>query len=375
MYYDWTKIDGYHCKVKIVIAQRGIGKTFWKLWQCARRYVTKREKFIYLVETGDMVKELAKNNGDKFWNKIIEYVSERDTSKKRYFYDKLVGAKLEEVKEDSEGDVVVNEDIFKRGGVKAKLYGSTIVIDDETAGYIVDFNSFADIKRNNFAGVKNIIIDEFISEKTDKTTLEYPKKISSIIQSVSRLKDVNITMLGNSIRVDDPVLSRMGFNLKDYGIYYYRDEHGLFAVLDYVNPADYPEFVEAHSKSVAGRFAKMVGEVHEEENRFMSQIPKSRRIQDLRYRKGGMFISITRDNVVVTLRSLENGGMACVPFCGRRTEMIYCFTEKEQGFRLGVNIVCNKMLKDMIFKLMQANAIWYYSEVEYNQLKLILKGD
>ena len=74
-------------------------------------------------------------------------------------------------------------------------------------------------KRNNFANVGLIIVDEFISEKLDKTTLDNPRRISSIIQSVLRLEKVRIYLLGNSVRLDDPILARMGFKLEKYGIY------------------------------------------------------------------------------------------------------------------------------------------------------------
>ena len=53
MYYDFSKIDGYNCPVKIVISRRGLGKTFGKLKMCTERFVTKQNRFIYVVETGE----------------------------------------------------------------------------------------------------------------------------------------------------------------------------------------------------------------------------------------------------------------------------------------------------------------------------------
>ena len=96
---------------------------------------------------------------------------------------------------------------------KAKIIGGTIKINGETAGYILSMNSFGEIKRNNFSKIKHIIVDEFITEKLDKTALENPKKVSSLIQSIGRLKDMKIYLLGNAIRFDDPILSRMGFKI------------------------------------------------------------------------------------------------------------------------------------------------------------------
>ena len=44
---------------------------------------------IHIVETGEMVKELTKNNGEKFWSALIDYYSSQDTARKRYYYSKL----------------------------------------------------------------------------------------------------------------------------------------------------------------------------------------------------------------------------------------------------------------------------------------------
>lgn len=368
IYYDWSKIEGFHCPVKIVVGQRGLGKTFAKVKGACERFITKSERFIYVVETGDMVKELTKNNGEKFWSAILDEYEKQDTSRKRYFYNHLTSL---EVTEDDEG----YGDIVNRK-VRANVIGGTIRINGDTAGYILDMNSFGEIKRNNFSKVKTIIVDEFISEKLDKTSLENPRKIVSIIQSVARLKDVKIYLLGNSVRVSDPILARIGFKLKDYGYYKRYDENGLFAILDFVNPADYPEFNEAHNESVAGRFAKMLGEDNEEKNQFLSDIPEDRLLKDIRYKKNGICMNIVKDNNIVTIKELEYKKFAVVPFAGTNTRTtLWCMTEKEQGYKLGYHIVCNKALRQTLMDMLKADTLLYYSEIEYAQLKNIIKGD
>ncbi len=363
MYYDASKIDSYRCPVKIIVSRRGLGKTFHYVKLFTERFITKGERFIYVVETGEMVDELAKNNGEKFWASLINYYKEQDTSRKRYFYNKLTELIITE--DEAENQVMV----------KAKLVGGTIKINGETAGYLLDMNSFGEIKRNNFPNVRNILIDEFITEKLDKTALDNPRKIASIIQSVGRLKDINLILLGNAIRFDDPILSRMGFKLNKYGFYKQYDNHGLFAVLHFVDPADYPEFAEAHDKSVAGRFSKMLGETNEEENKFKSDLPEDRRlVLPIKYKKGGYILNVVKEDVAVSIKELEVGGYACVPFNGRAT-MLYCMTEKEQGFLRGYRVICNKVLKQSLLNMIKANIIFYYSEVEYTKLKFIVKGD
>lgn len=368
IWYDYSKLDSYNCPVKIVVSRRGLGKTFGRIKRYVREFVFTANRFIYVVETGEMVKELTRNNGEKFFSALLEYLSECDTSRKRMLYSKITELKTDEDDETGRGG------IFNRK-VNAKLTGATIKINGDTAGYIVDMNSYGEIKRNNFNKVKYIFVDEFISERLDKTSLENPKKISSILQSVARLRDVEVDMAGNSVRFDDPILSRLGFKIEKYGFYKKYDEHGLFAVLHFVDPEDYPEFAEAHSKSVAGRFAKMIGETNEEENKFASDLPKDRRLNVFKYRKGGWSINVVKENTIITLRELENGNIACVPFSNRNVKNLYCLTEKEQGFKLGYLIICNKALRQTLMNMLRADIIYYYSEVEYSQLKLILKGD
>ena len=367
MYYNYSKIDSYHCPIKCVISPRGLGKTFGKIKKFTERFITKKEKprFIYVVETGEMVKELTRNNGEKFWSALLEYYSKCDTSRKRYFYEKITSLKVDE--EDDTGDISVRK-------VNAKIVGGTIKINGETAGYLVDMNSFGELKRNNFNGVKYILIDEFITEKLDKTALDNPRKVASIIQSISRLRYVEITMLGNAIRKDDPILARMGVILDKFGYYFIRDKHGLLMVLHFVSPEDYPEFAEAHDKSIAGRFSKLVGETNEEENRFKEDLPKNKRLNILRYKKGGLSFNLIKDDVIVTLRELPDGNVGCIPFSGTNVKNLYCMTEKEQGYKLGYHIICNTEMRKKIMNFLKADCILYYSEVEYNKLKIIIKG-
>lgn len=365
MYYDYSKLDGYQCPIKIVVSRRGLGKTFSIVRRCVERFVTNEEKFIYVVETGDMIKELARDNGAKFWNALLDFYAECDTSRKRYFYNKLTETVIE-----------TNEDEIAREEVQrvAKLLGGTIKIHGKTAGYIVDFNSFGELKRNNFNGCKRIFVDEFISEKLDKTTLDYPRRVSSIIQSVGRLRDIEVYMAGNTVRLDDPILSRMGFKIEEYGFYKRYDKHGLICVLHFVNPDDYPEFAEKHDKSVAGRFASMLGETHEEDNKFLEDLPKERRLEKFNYKKGGIHLNLVKENTIVTLREREDGTYACVPFSAGRASKLYCLTEKEQGYKMGYLVIWTKNMRQLVLNLLHSDMIYYYSEIEYNQLKIIVQG-
>lgn len=365
MYYDWSKIDGYQCPVKIVVSRRGLGKTFGKLKSLVERFLDKGSRFVYVVETGDMIKELARNSGEKFWSALLEYYGKCDTARKRKYYSLLTQTEVVGDEED---------EMSQRTNSLAKLFGGTIKINGETAGYIVDFNSFGELKRNNFVGVDNIFVDEFISEKFDKTTLSYPRRLSSIIQSIARLRNVNVFMAGNSVRPDDPILSRMGFKLNGYGFYKKYDESGLFAVLHFVDPSDYPEFADAHSKSVSGRLASMFGETSEEENRFATDLPADRRLQTMDLKSNGLFLPLVYGDTIVMIRERKNGTYACLPFSTGRAKTLFCQNPREQGFKYGYQVICSKDVFNAVMSMIRSNTMYYYSEVEYNQLKLIIKG-
>ena len=364
LYYDWSPIEGYDCPIKIVVAMRGIGKTFPKVKMSLEDFITNDERFVYVVEQDDDVKELSKNNGEKFWSKIIEYYEVQNTSRKRYFYNKITSLEL-----DSEED---NKELRKSN---AKISGSTIKINGQTAGYILDMYSFANIKRNNFVKIRTIIIDEFISEKMDKRSLSNPERIVSIVQSVARLDNVRIYLLGNSIRKDDPILARMGFKIDNFGFYFLKDKYGLLAVLHYVDPKQYKEFEKRANESVAGRLAKMLKCDNEERNEFKEDLPKDRRLTSFKYKKGGFQINLVKDDVIVTLRETIFNTIACVPFARSGATNLYCLNEREQGFKLGYHIIHIDTLRKTISSMIKANNIYYYSEIEYQKLKYIIKGD
>ena len=56
VYYDWSIVEGYDAPVNVVLAKRGIGKTFGRvLNRGIRRFEKLKSRFIYVVETEDMV--------------------------------------------------------------------------------------------------------------------------------------------------------------------------------------------------------------------------------------------------------------------------------------------------------------------------------
>ena len=52
-----------------------------------------------------------------------------------------------------------------------------------------------------------------------------------------------------------------------------------------------------------------------------------------------------------------------------------CGRTKEQGYKLGYHIICNKTLRQSLMNMLRADLFMYYSEIEYKELKIIIEGE
>ena len=262
MYYDYRKIEGYNAPINVIISKRGLGKTFGRVLKCVRRFYEKKIRFIYVVETDEMVDELSQASGEKFFASIRQYLENKSSKRNKKLLDFLT--KGSELKQE--------ESIF----TKSKLKGGTIYVGNEIAGYIVSLNGFARLKRNNFVNVGEIIIDEFIPENIDIRSLKNAYKMISIVQSIARTSTtIKIYLLANAIRLDDTILVKLKLtNLKMGEFRTIYDKYGLLLVCHYVDPNEYKDFNKVADKSVAGRLASLTGEDNLERNEFINQMPK-----------------------------------------------------------------------------------------------------
>ena len=265
MYYKWRSIEGYDAPIKVVISRRGLGKTFGKVKDAMFDFADNKDRFVYVVETFEDVKALSSNKGERFFASLKKYLQEKQSKRSQHYYSALFGQNSAEI-EEGETDLVDKESNFIQGG--------TIKIGGETAGYLIAINSYGNLKRNNFVNIKTIIIDEFIPEEIDIRHLKMARKVASIIQTIARMQNVKIYMLGNSIRLDDILLVKLGLtNMKMGEIRVITDKYGPLVVGHYVNNDDYPEFVEEANKSIAGRFATLLGEDNLDKNEFRGELP------------------------------------------------------------------------------------------------------
>ena len=355
MYYNHRTLEGYNAPINVVLAKRGIGKTFGRVLKRMRKFQEDKERFIYVVETEDMVQELSTNKGERFFSKIIEFLQNHPSNRNNKLLEFMLGSS-----EVTEGDVL------------NKIKGGTIIVGGDTAGYIVSLNGFAKLKRNNFVNVKEIIVDEFIPETIDIRSLKNTYKLVSIVQSIARTENIKIWLLGNSIRMNDNILVKLKLtNLKKGEIRKVYDKFGLLVVCHYVDSSEYQEFKQVADKSVAGRLATLTGEDNLEENTFKDEMPielqlptklkSSHMIFCLHGEAGSVRINATKDYTEYY----------CLEDYGTNKSNRYCIDAKYQS----PVVQYLPEYKDYALNLFTRNKMKFENSYVYTIFKSILKLD
>lgn len=358
MYYNWRPIEGYGCPVIVVVGPRGVGKTFKVvLTKGIKSFLNKSTRFVYVVETQEMVKTLSQNKGEKFFASIFEYLEKNQSKTNKKILEALKGYSSDDT-EITEGDVL------------NKIQGGTIKIAGQTAGYLISINDFANLKRNNFRDIGYIIIDEFIPETIDIRHLQQARKIVSLVQSIARLKDVKIYMLGNSIRLNDIVLVKLGLdNMQPGEMRVIKDKYGPLIVAHFVDRNEYKQFIEASDQSVAGRLASILGENKLEHNEFKDSVPPEMLIPDRPKRShllmclhgatGSIRINVTQDYSDYYVLSDY----------GRNVKQRYCFDKKYSS----PTIQYYKEWEDVLMQKYTSGHVLFESAGPYLIFKEIMK--
>ena len=172
MYYDLTKILSYNAFLNFLIGERGVGKTYSTSKFVTKQFIKKGEQFAY----------------------IRRYRTELKKAVPKFF------------------DAITKNNEFP----DHKLYnkGETFYIDDKVAGYSMTLSTAQDLKSSNFSNVKYIIFDEFIIEEGQKHYLANEvENFLGLIESIARMRDVKIFMLGNAVTIANPYFLFFDINL------------------------------------------------------------------------------------------------------------------------------------------------------------------
>ena len=363
MFYNWRAIEGYQAPIKVVIAKRGLGKTFGKVKDVMFDFADNHDnRFCYVVETMEDVKTLSANRGERFFSALKEYLQKKGTKRALHYYDALFSNNAEI--EEGETDLLSSDNHFIQGG--------TIKIAGETAGYLIAINSYGNLKRNNFVNIKTIIFDEFIPEEIDIRHLKMARKVASVIQTIARRGNVKIYMLGNSIRLDDILLVKLGLaNMKMGEIRVIKDKYGPLVVGHYVDNADYPEFEEEANKSVAGRLATLLGEDNLDRNIFKGELPEELQIPE-NAKSSHLLFCLHQGNESIRINvTKDHSEYYVISDYGKNEKDRICF---EQKYMTNV-IQYRPEWKDVLLMKYANGEIKFESSVLFTMFKNFLKLD
>lgn len=164
IYYNFDKLMSYNAMINIVLGDRGCGKSFNSKVLVLRNFLKTGEQFIYLRRyKTELDSALA-----TFWD---------DLQANGYFEDHELKVK------------------------KSKML-TTFLCDGEVCGYAVPLSTGNILKSTAFPLVKTIIFDEFIldvSSGTYKYMKNEPQMLLDIMETVFRLREGRVLMLGNFI--------------------------------------------------------------------------------------------------------------------------------------------------------------------------------
>lgn len=303
MYYDITKILTYNAFINILIGERGVGKTYSVSKFVTKQYINKKYEFAY----------------------IRRYKSEISKSA-RHFFDALK----------------VNNEFPKH---ELLVKGSTFQIDGLTAGYSMPLTTAQSLKSVNFSKVKYIIFDEFIVENGRNNYLKNEVEIFlGLIETIARMRDVKIFMLGNAVTQFNPYF--MFFNLT---LPYNNDiktfKNGLILV-------QYMENLEYRKNKKESKFGKLVeGTEYEdyainnsfrlENNDFISKKSGTSKFSfAMKYKDNilGVWLDYNNGCVYVSFDYDKNGCIfACTNDDHSPNTMLLSVAKKYRGFKLFID--------------------------------------
>ena len=165
IYYNYNRVMSYNAFINIIIGERGVGKSYGiKKWAIEHFKKTGR-KFIYLRRYETELKKLYKDN--KFFKDI--------SSDESFINDKLTCS------------------------------GGSFYVNGCIAGYGIPLSKSSTFNSDPFPDVDIIIFDEFlINNKTYHYMENEPIQLLEFIETVTRLRDIKVFMLGNNTTTVNP---------------------------------------------------------------------------------------------------------------------------------------------------------------------------
>ena len=179
-YYSLQKVLSYNALLNLIIGERGVGKTYSSKVFVINRFLKKNRKFAYIrrYET-DLDASVGNNRKEKFFEQVRnEYPNST----------------------------------FKV--VKHKKVRS-LYIDNKCCGYALPLSSADSLKSSSYEDVDVIIYDEFMLKEgsTQRYLKNEPEIILDLVETIGRLRDIKIFLLGNAISSTCPIMNYFDLTL------------------------------------------------------------------------------------------------------------------------------------------------------------------
>ena len=202
MYYSYDKLLSRNALLNFVIGERGVGKTLNAKKFAINDFINNSHQFIY----------------------IRRFKTELDTAMSTFFKDLQANGYFE--------DLALT--------VKKKKEYYVMELNGEEIGYGIALTTSAILKSTAFPDVKNVIFDEFLINQgsayhflKDEVT-----QFLECIETIGRLRDLRIFLLGNSTTITNPYFAYFGINSLPYNSEFKTYKNGLICV-NYIRNYEY----------------------------------------------------------------------------------------------------------------------------------------
>ena len=203
-YYTLQRVLSFNALINFIIGERGVGKSFSSKKHVINRFIKKGEEFVYLRR----------------------YKTELKSSVPKFFDD------------------IIDEKVFPEATFKVK--NNNLYINDKIAGYALPLSTANILKSTSYSKVKTIIFDKGCYHYLQNEVEQF----LDIIETVGRLRDIKVFMLGNAISITNPYFTYFNLSLP------YNSDIALFKdgsiLVNYIKNEIYREIKKA------SRFGKLI---------------------------------------------------------------------------------------------------------------------
>lgn len=241
IYYNYDRLFSFNFLLAFVLGERGTGKTFGAKVAMLKKFLKSGEQFIYLRR----------------------YKTELDTALATFWEDIQSNGYFEDY------ELRVN---------KSKML-TKFTCNGKVCGFAIPLSTANILKSTAFPKVKTIVFDEFILDGASGTYRYLKNEVTmmlDVIETVGRLRDIQVIFLGNALSVINPYFSYFDLDLP------YNSEFKTFKdgtiVVNYIKNLKYREIKKKSKfgKLIAGtdygRYA-IDNEMLRDNNNFIEKKP------------------------------------------------------------------------------------------------------